>query len=67
MTGADPRTGSARSVKLPSGSFEPDAQYRTTLLPEKTSLHVRTLGLHMHPQLRRTLLVDPVGRAASSV
>ena len=66
MTGADPRAVGARSVRLPRSSFEPAPQHRTTLQPERTSLPVRSPGLHMHPQLRRTLLVDPVGRAGSS-
>jgi len=66
MTGANPRAVGARSVRLPRSSFEPAPQHRTTLQLERTSLPVRSPGLHMHPQLLRTLLVDPVGRAGRS-
>jgi hypothetical protein len=66
MTEADPGAVGARSVRLPRSSFEPAPQHRPTLQPERTSLPVRSSGLHMHPQLRRTLLVDPVGRAGGS-
>jgi hypothetical protein len=65
MTGADPTGVSARDVRLPRSSVEP-AQHRTTVQPERTSLPVRSPGLHMHPELRSTLVIDPVGRAGSN-
>lgn len=66
MTGADPTAVGARSVRLPRSSFEPVSLRWATLQPERTSLPVRSPGLHMHPQLRRTLLVEPVGPPGSS-
>lgn len=66
MTGADSRAVVARSITLPRSSVEPAPWNRTALQPERASLPVRSPGLHMHPQLRRTLLVDPVGRAGRS-
>ena len=63
MTGADLAVVGARSVRLPSSSVEP--QQWITLQPEKTSLPARSPGLHMHPQLRGTLVVNPVGRVGS--
>jgi hypothetical protein len=65
MTGADPTGVGARDVRLPMSSLEP-AQHWITLQPDRTSLPVRPPGLHMHPQLRNTLLVDPVDRAERS-
>lgn len=66
MTGADPTAVGARSVRLPRSSFEPVSLRWATLQPERTSLPVRSPGLHMHPQLHRTLLVESVGPAGSS-
>lgn len=63
MTGADLTAVGARSVRLPRSSFEPVSLRLATLQPERTSLPVRSPGLHMHP---RTLLVEPVGPAGSS-